>query len=110
MKFNADHTIEGQVFNTNGSFVSDIDKNRSRNVSFGHVNPGAGVSLIMVEFVMDSVNVTISGAKLGPRFEGRLRAFTSAALVAALPTGRLPIALPLAPSDGDTGTATGTQT
>jgi hypothetical protein len=111
LKFNADlnRTIEGKVFKTDGSFVSDIDKNRSRTQSFGHVTPGAGVSLMSIEFVMDSVNVNISGAKLGPRFEGRLRAFTSAALIAALPSG-LPIAVPLAPSDGDTGTATGTQT
>jgi hypothetical protein len=110
MKFNTDRTIEGTVFKSDGSFVSDIDRNRSRTQSFGHVTPGAGVSLISIEFVMDSVNVNISGAKLGQKFEGRLRAFTSVALIAALPSGSLPIAVPLAPSDGDTGTATGTQT
>ena len=107
IKFNADQTVEGRVFNADGTEVSPLT---GRNKPFGHANPGGGASLSSMDFSMGSVRVTIAGVKLPNRFEGRLRAFDTAAFAAAAPSERVITAVPLAPSDGDTGTATGTQT
>ena len=103
----ADQSITGKVFNPDGTEVSDLT---GRNKPFGHANPGGGASLFSMDFSMGSVKVTIAGVKLPTRFEGRLRGFDTAALVAAAPSDRLITAVPLVPGDGDTGTATGTQT
>lgn len=107
LQFFPDRRIEGKVFKSDGTFLSNLS---GRNQPFVHVAPGAGVTLMSVDFLMSPVLVTISGVKLGRRFEGRLRASTTVALAAALPSGSLPTAVALAPADGDTGTATGTQT
>ena len=107
LKFNADKTIEGKVFKTDGTPVSDLT---GMNKPFGHANPGGGASLISMDFLMDSVSVTIAGVKLPTKFEGRLKAFEAAEFAAAAPSDRVITAVPLAPGDGDTGTASGTQT
>lgn len=107
IKFNADQTVEGKVFNLDGTEVSVLT---GRNKPFGHANPGGGASLISMDFSMGSVKVTIAGVKLPTKFEGRLRAWVAASFAAAAPSEKGITAAPPAPSDGDTGTATGTQT
>jgi len=108
IRFNANQTIDGKAFDTSGMFVSNVT---GRNKPFGHANPGGGASLISLEFSMNSVNVTIAGVKLPTRFEGRLRAFGAAELAVAAPSHDvITDELTPAPADGDTGTATGTQT
>lgn len=102
-----DQSITGKVFKPDGTFVSNVT---GKNKPFGHANPGGGASLMSVDFSMEAVNVTIAGVKVPGLFEGRLRAWASAAFAAAAPSDRVITAVPLAPSDGDTGTATGTQT
>lgn len=106
IRFNADQSIDGKVFRGT-TFLSNVT---GKNKPFGHANPGGGASLMSVDFSMDGVNVTIAGVKLPTKFEGRLRSFIAASLAAAAPSDKVITAVPLAPGDGDTGTATGTQT
>ena len=99
--------ISGKVLDTNGVPLSVLGGHIQ---PFVHAGPGLGASLMSFDFILDNVNVTMSGLRLGPRFEGRFRAFATAQLAAAAPSGGVKTVQPPAPADGDTGTGTGTQT
>ena len=102
IKFPNDGSITGKVFTPEGSLVSNLN---GRHQPFRHVGGLGGAFLLNVEFVMDSVNVTITAVMVTRKFEGRLRAFAC-----ATPMSQSGTFATAAPSDGDTGTATGTQT
>jgi hypothetical protein len=108
IQFLADHSISGQVFDVNGSLLSDVS---GRNQPFGHVGGvGAGASLMSLDFSMGSVTLAMSGLKLGQRFEMRFRAFECDSVVSKERYSQPETAVAFTPGDGDTGTGTGTQT
>lgn len=101
--------ITGEVADgVNGNFLSQVTGSQQ---SLGTIGLDAGASLITLNFSKGSAQVAMSGVIFQRNFRGRFTTFVGAAeLAATVPFSRMAFAVPQTPGDGDTGSASGTQT
>jgi hypothetical protein len=69
-----------------------------------------GASLMTLNFSKESAQVVMSGVTFERNFRGRFTAVGAGELAATVPFSPTAFALPQTRGDGDTGTASGTQT
>jgi hypothetical protein len=107
--------INGAVSLSDGTFLSSVT-GIDQPIMNANLDLNTPLSLMTLIFTWGTTNVTMTGYtfSVGPlrKFSGRYTAFESAGLVssfASVTAAANPV-LPTAPSDGDTGTGTGTQT
>lgn len=100
--------ITGEVADgVSGDFLSEVTGSQQ---SLGTMGLDAGASLLTLNFSNGSAQVAMSGVIFQRNFRGRFTTFGVAELAATAPFSRMTFAVPQTPGDGDTGSASGTQT
>ncbi len=102
--------ITGEVADgINGDFLSEVTGTQQ---SLGTIGLDAGASLLTLNFSKGPAQVAMSGVTFQRNFRGRFTTFVGAAELAATApfSGSMTFAVPQTPGDGDTGSASGTQT
>jgi len=101
--------ITGEVADgISGDFLSQVTGSQQ---SLGTIGLDAEASLLTLNFSKGPAQVAMSGVIFQRNFRGRFTTFVGAAeLAAAVPFSRMTFAVPQTPGDGDTGSASGTQT
>jgi hypothetical protein len=101
--------ISGEVADgISGDFLSEVTGSQQ---SLGTMGLDADASLITLNFSKGSAQVAMSGVIFQRNFRGRFTTFVGATeLAATVPFSRMAFAVPQTPGDGDTGSASGTQT
>jgi len=100
--------ISGEVADgISGDFLSEVT---GSNQSLSTMGLDEGASLMTLNFSKESAQVVMSGVTFERNFRGRFTTVGAGELAAAVPFSPTAFALPQTPGDGDTGTASGTQT